>query len=329
MSTKISTSEAAINQAYSTLAHNREAFSNFSSQAKSYIGGLYQKYQSLMQKMNGDLNVALGRLEQVHRRKAELTNERNQLARELAACRPPYYVTETYTDADGNTHSYTRLEDPDGPKRAALQAAIAAVDQKLAILANAEQQFVTYISRVRSAIADAKQAEGPLAAASNTLDRAERKVEDCNASITNAIRRAENALESYNSVNIEGSSTEDIGEIPYFSYSKGTISTTSSSSYSSSSSVVTPKPRGPITIQFDDDVESELEFSSKMEKIIEEHGKDGIILKIHKTLKNFRYPTNLVMISALLVKKYSYVQKMTNFGTKYVTVDGYYVYTRS
>ena len=140
-----------------------------------------------------------------------------------------------------------------------------------------------------------------------------------------ALDDVDEALDSYNSVNIHGSSEIGMEPLPYLHYESGSLITTISDRPSGGS--VAPSRPTEVTIIFDKEVTSEVEFRKEIQNIIDKnHCK--ITLKVHKALTNFKYPTNLNQIRDSL-KTFKFLQQKNLIGTYMVTVDGYYVFERS
>ena len=329
--TKISTSEFDIQRAYSTLQHNMSEFDSFAHSAAAEIDSCKNYANSVLSGLQSKLSSGKSKLEYLQNRAENLRSTISRKQAELAACRPPRTVTVTYTDSDGNTHSYTYVEDPDKAKREALIAEISALSKELERVNQAIKEFIKYIQELQKGIDICKSAYPSIESATSELNTCISQVNNQNDAMVETVRKAEEAINSYNSVDVHGSSESSIMAIPFFQYQKGFMTSTLLSNgkqQNQGRGVVGNNPaKGPIEIIFSQEVKAVDEFIKAIEEIINVN-RCAIILKIHKSLRNFKYPTNLAAITRDLTML-GFKQRKTNFGTNYVTVDGYYVYDRS
>ena len=321
---KVSTSERDIIKSRESLNHNEREFDSFVNAAERDIEGCRDRANGVLSALEKKLNSAQTKLTTLQERLSKVQNRLSQAERELAQCRPPREVTVTYTDSDGNVHTYTYIEDPDGPKREALQAEIADLENKQLILEQSIREFQIYILELEKGINQVKQAFPHINNAGDELERIEPNVREKFEDMEGALDDVDEAIDSYNSVNIHGSSEIGMEPLPYFHYESGSLITT-----------ILDRPRGgsvapsgptEVTIIFDQIVNSEVEFRKEIQSIIDKnHCK--ITLKVHKALTNFKYSTNLNQIRNSL-KTFKFLQQKNLIGTYMVTVDGYYVFER-
>lgn len=321
----IDTSEQSIIQAKESLRHNKSEFDSFMHEAQREINGCKDRAARVLSELQGRLSSAKTKLNNLQGKLNQVNNRLAAANRELAACRPPRKVTITYTDGNGHTHTETYIEDPDGPKRARLQAEIADLERKARILEQSIREFQAYILKLEKGINIVKGAFPHIENASNELESNEPAVRDNFESMDDAMDDVEEAVESYNSVNVHGSSEIGMEPLPYFEYEGGLL-TTSILGTPSGGTIAPAKPTA-VTIIFDKIVNSEDEFRKAIQDIIDKnHCK--ITLKIHKLFSNFKYSVNLNQIRSTLIT-FKFNQQKNPIGTYLVTVDGYYVFERS
>lgn len=321
----IDTSEQSIIQAKQSVRHNKDEFESFMREAQREIEGTRDRANATLDSLQARLNSAQTKLRTLQGKLNQVNTRLSAARRELAACRPPRKVTVTYTDSDGNTHTETYIEDPDGPKRERLQAEIYELEQKRDVLERSIREFQAYILQLEKGINAVKGAYPHIENANRELETCEPQVRDNFESMDDALDDVEEAVESYNSVNISGSSEIGMEPLPYFEYDGGMLFT--SILGTPSGGTTAPSRPTAVTIIFDKIVNNEDEFRKEIKKIIDEnHCK--ITLKIHKLFSNFKYSVNLNQIRSTLTI-FKFVQQKNPIGTYLVTVDGYYVFERS
>ena len=310
------------------LQHNQREFADLLSNARSELNNLRNRANATLDALNANKAKAEHNLAILQSKANKIRSEIAQKQRELAACRPPRRVTTTYTDSDGHTHTETHIEDPDGPKRARLQAEIAELQRKLDVVERSIREFQAYIDKMNNGINAVKGAYPHLDSADSAATAAQREVEYSHEAIDVAIKQAEDTLYDYDSVQVRGMSEIGLEPLPFFIYEGGSLGIGGGGPRISSGGGVAPAPvREEITIIFDKEVQNEDEFKKAIKAIINENN-CKIILKIHKAIKNFKYDTNIAKIRVVLTEL-KFIQKKNPIGTYYVSVDGYYVFERS
>ena len=326
---KVSTSHETIYSAMDRLQHNDREFAELISHARGDLDKTRSEANKTLDALNRNKAKAEQNLSTLQSRANKIRSEISQKQRELAACRPPQRVTTTYTDSEGHTHTETHIEDPDGPKRARLQAEIAELQRKLSIIEQSIREFQQYIDKMNKGINTVKGAFPHLDNVEGTINNAVREVSHSHEAMQVALRKSEETLQDYDAVEVRGFSEVGLEPLPYFIYEGGTLGIGGGGGprMSGGAAPVSGPAKTEVTIIFDKVVQNEDEFKKAILAIINEnHCK--IILKIHKAIKNFHYETNIAKIRMVLTEQ-KFVQKKNPIGTYYISVDGYYVFERN
>lgn len=125
MSARIEVSSTAISEFKSRIQNFATACDSNAATARTYYDELLNVTNNLAQKTAKAIEENSKVIASAESKEKALERQLKQLERELKAT--PATITETYTDADGNTHSTTRTN----PDYVALQREIGAVERKI------------------------------------------------------------------------------------------------------------------------------------------------------------------------------------------------------
>lgn len=207
----------------SAVSDSKLHMSTCDSKVSSRITNWERKLSELRAKLRSLKDEESKLKSEIERVKSEIERLRSEISSvqsQLASLRPPRQVTYSYQDENGNTHTKTVTEDPDGPKRAQLQARLAElqkrlaeqqqklndlqaklreVQQKIALVTadiSTAESYIALMKETKHMIAEAKSYLGEISQYVN--DGSSRMYEDC-SSADRAVDELRTHFERYNS----------------------------------------------------------------------------------------------------------------------------------
>ena len=247
---------------------------------------------------------------------ADLQDEYNSL-------RPPVEVTITTTDEEGNTTTETHIEDPDGPRRAALESEMEKVESKLKEMIVASDQWEEYISNLegvaksyRGKLEEIKQRENELAT-SYTSNMS------VFTTIFSALKESYTVLYNYNSIVVNSYRANSVPLLRNFRYNQDHSFVSSSSQYRSNSSKEKKKP---IVVIFNQTVNNNNEVISFLEtdpRLKNEY----VIVKVPFSLYNFKYESDIKQLATIFIG-FGYKIKLDRFSNYHVDINNYFSFVK-
>jgi len=172
----------------------------------------WQHKVSLLERRITVVKEEIRKTEDALRRKQE---EAERLQRELANCRPPKTVYYQETDEKGNTVTKSRVEDPDGAKRARLQAELsrllaeianlerklADLNQQLSVLESDRAIAIAYLQKMEQLNRKISQSKVVLSDVRRKVNGASSNAQEESATLLSAIDQMELALQRYDNHN--------------------------------------------------------------------------------------------------------------------------------
>ncbi|MBP5216568.1 MAG: hypothetical protein J6038_01880 [Bacilli bacterium] len=278
--------------------------------------------QGMIQAKFGQVNANIGTVQ------SKIGMVQSKLARAkstLASCRPPFYVDVPHTTSQGGVYYTKELRDPDREKREQAKAEIAECESKLSLLNSALTQMQSVLTRYYQGLAACKSVSASIQTASDLSSRASSKFETAVADIERTIRRAEECINDYQHVRIEGTYDGSVGELPLLSYAGGRVSYAPKGGafFGTSTTAV----RLPINEKADRTFADKEDFRGYVDALLKKGHGVSITIRIPKSMVNFPKDLPLGEVAKILEEK-GFSCKRNAAGLRLVDPEGYYKFVK-
>lgn len=320
-----------INTSSSAIQNARKTIDSAAVNCEEHFSRAVRDFNEAAKRVQDQIELGTHYLADAERKLTEIDNQLTNgydklesLENELANCRPPRWVTYTYTDDEGNTYTETVLEDPDAEKREYLEGEISQTQSKISELQEAHNNWKKYHDSVAGVLSNLRNGYESIKSNADALLPKQGPLNSQFSTQTSIANDALIKINDYNSTTITRTAPAPI--LHTLMFYDGQISLGGGGGSSATTNINQRKGEASITIDLMDIFKNEQEFTLKLAKIVDEH-QCKIIVRIKANFPNFKYPTTLEQIDAIFAS-FDFTIKRNSVGVRYRTIDNKYCYIK-